>query len=122
VWVQRLGLTARCVFAVVVGLAMVGDTTVRASILAMACCAKTHGDCAGVRSPDDCCRGMGHVSAGPVSTTAPSGPTFDPPFTAAVLAPAATANFEIGSFPVFLSIAFKRPHDPPHLHAFTLLI
>jgi hypothetical protein len=57
-----------------------------------------------------------------VSTAAPSGPTFDAPFTAAVLAPAATANFEIGSFPVFLSIAFKRPHDPPHLHAFTLLI
>jgi hypothetical protein len=121
--VRRRGLTARFVLALVAGFVMVGDmAAAQASMLAMACCAKTHRECAGVKSPDDCCRGMGHVGAGPVSTTPPSGPTLDTPAVHAVLAQAAIADAAIGSSPVFVSVAFKRPHDPPHLHTFALLI
>jgi hypothetical protein len=91
----------------------------RSSATAMACCAKTNNQCAGLRAPDDCCKHMGHTS-GPsaVGTLASSHPFV------------ATAVTNIVSFiaavrPVSASMphgAFKRPHDPPHLHPFSLLI
>jgi hypothetical protein len=121
--VQRRRLTTRIVFAVLVGLIVIGDATAaRASMLAMACCAKTHGECAGVKRPDDCCRGMGHVSADPAKTTPPSGPSLETSCLRAVLAQPAVADSAIRACPVFDVVAFKRPHDPPHLHAFALLI
>jgi len=105
------------------GLVLAGDlSSARAPLVAMACCAKTHGGCAGVKSPDTCCRGMGHVGVTPASTTPPNGPTWDAPVMRAILAQTATGDSGVGSAQVFVCVAFKRPHDPPHLHAFTLLI
>jgi len=92
-----------------------------ASFTAMACCAKKHGDCAGIKSPDDCCRGMGHVSAGPASTMPPSGPTMDAPSSHAVL-PSAAAVAQCSASTPLVTASFKRPHDPPHLHPVALLI
>ena len=106
-----------------VGLAIaVGDAaSVRASIAAMRCCIKTHGDCAGVRTPDDCCRGMGHAAVGPTSGTPPTKSTVNSPFLHAV---AAWTTMASDPTPAHApdSISFKRPHDPPHLHSFSLLI
>jgi hypothetical protein len=95
--------------------------SMRASARAHACCAKTRFACAGRKSVDHCCRTMRH--------------------TAAQLAPAAMGSVdapEVGATPAVVHIdipalaiasfhsidthAFKRPHDPPHLHTFTLLI
>jgi hypothetical protein len=96
-------------------------TAVTASIRVMACCAKKHGDCAGVKTPDDCCRSKGHVATMSAGTLPPTGLSTD---TALVLeslsdptclAPLAWTN--VSGEP-----AFKRPHDPPHLHPVALLI
>jgi len=92
----------------------------RSSMSAMACCAKTHNECAGVKTPDDCCRGMGHsISSSP--STAPiardglmSLPLAVVPVVAIVATPSST---------LFVTDStFKRPHDPPHLHPISLLI
>jgi hypothetical protein len=116
-------LTTRIIFAVMAGLIVIGDANAaRASMLAMACCAKTHGECAGVKGPDDCCRGMGHVSADPAKTTPPNRPTVDTLSACAVLPQPALAAAAIGWSSASDAVAFKRPHDPPHLHTFALLI
>ena len=120
---QRRRLTTRVVFAVIAGLIVIADATAaRASLLAMVCCMKTHGECAGVRGPDDCCRGMGHVSADLSKTTPPDGPTTAAPSTRAVLPQPAIVNAATGASPIVDAVAFQRPHDPPHLHTFALLI
>lgn len=120
---QRRLLRTRVTLALIVGLAVAaGDVAgARGSMTAMACCAKTHGDCAGVKAPDDCCRGMGHVVAGPTSNTPPTQPRLDYPVLHAILA-WTTIHSPAASAPLFVAVNFKRPHDPPHLHAFALLI
>ena len=84
---------------------------------AMACCAKAHYDCAGLQSPDDCCKTVRSTSALPSSTVASSHPPLAPPAVAALIvvawAPSTVA---------LVADTFVRPHDPPHLHAFSLLI
>jgi hypothetical protein len=102
--------------------AAAGDVVaVHASIRALACCATTHNECAGLKTPDDCCRNMGHGVALSVSTTAggrahPSGLMFDAVLPAAGDPAAATCTACLPE------PAFKRPHDPPHLHPVPLLI
>jgi hypothetical protein len=121
--VRRHRLSARFALVVLVGLACaVSDAAAAAtSITAMACCAKTNGDCAGVKAPDDCCRGMGHISVGPASTMPPTGTTTAAPLSHAVLPHATGVARPSASTPVVLA-SFKRPHDPPHLHPVALLI
>ena len=90
------------------------------SAQAMACCHHTDYACAGLRSPDDCCRHMGHVTV-----RAPAGTSVR---AAAVTASACTAGpvlaierprgFEFADS----GASFKRPHDPPHLHGYHPLI
>jgi hypothetical protein len=63
---------------------------------------------------------MGHVDAGPSGTTATKGPALDSPLIPVVFAE--TLDSGITASTVVVSIAFKRPHDPPHLHSFELLI
>ncbi len=93
----------------------------RASMKAMACCARTHGTCAGLDSPDDCCRRMGHTSA---STPSAVPTTRDAAATTAFVAimPIASAVAWPSSRHAIAEPAFKRPHDPPHLHPIPLLI
>jgi hypothetical protein len=49
----------------------------RFSLGAMACCAKTHHQCAGMRTADDCCQGMGH-GIGATTLTLPAARASDP--------------------------------------------
>ena len=91
-----------------------------AAAAAMACCAKTDYACAGMRAPDDCCEQMGHVVArtttGTLSNTAPLA------VPAAVVPPVFIVEPTPASEPLNPEAAFKRPHDPPHLHRYSLLI
>jgi len=93
---------------------------VRSAAAAMACCAKTDYQCAGLRTPDECCKRMhhspGHVapSTAPVERNGSAAPAVAP-------LPVAYLPFSRESV-VATSPDFTRPHDPPHLHAFSLLI
>src|SRR5689334_11270294 len=99
--VRRHRLAVRFSLALLIGLGIIAAdaASARASMMAMACCAKTHGDCAGVKSPDDCCRGMGHVSAGPASNTPQRKSRFDSPTLLAELA-STTPSSDSSSTPV----------------------
>ena len=90
------------------------------SMHAMACCAKAHNECAKFRTADDCCKSMGRgVSA--TTSMLPDGRADHGGVTLAILPivdiPAAVAPAAASPVP-----AFKRPHDPPHLHPVPLLI
>src|SRR5262249_273867 len=89
-----------------------------ASAATMACCEKTDFTCAGMRTPDDCCRSMKHAGRNDFAATR-SVPAMDAHH-AAVL-PDRPGVDPIVVDEAFVK-AFKRPHDPPHLHAFNLLI
>jgi hypothetical protein len=91
-----------------------------AAATAMACCAKTNYDCAGMRAPDDCCEQMGHIVARtPAGTLSSATPLAVP---AAIVLPAFVAAPSPASEPLTAESAFKRSHDPPHLHPYRLLI
>ena len=92
----------------------------RFSLGAMACCAKTHNECAGLRTPDNCCQRMGH-GIGPSASTAPTARASLFGLTLAVM-PALAAPTAVESVRFLPDPAFKRPHDPPHLHPVPLLI
>jgi hypothetical protein len=111
--------SCRLVLLAALGLSIVaGGTELRASAAAMACCKKTHFRCAGVKTADDCCRTI-QKSAHHDSAT--SRQTID-----STAQPVAL----FGGVPVFHQTIrtitrvdpFSRPHDPPHLHSFNLLI
>lgn len=106
-----------CTLSVLLGWT-VGDLAASAlSADAMACCARTHHACGGMQAPDDCCKTIRHSTALPSSTAASHH--------AVVLPPSSAVLFTAGAVPVrnFAAIATSvRPHDPPHLHAFALLI
>ena len=77
-------------------------------------------------TPDDCCNQMGHTSGpSPVGTilSLPTVHSASQPFvaTAVTIAPSFIATVRPALAPVAHD-AFKRPHDPPHLHPFSLLI
>jgi hypothetical protein len=91
------------------------------SMAAMACCAKTHNECAQLKTPDDCCRGMGHGVGASVSTGPDSGAIhfgLTPAVLPVVASIAAESRERFAPDPS----TFKRPHDPPHLHPVALLI
>ena len=100
-----------------------GATTLaelRDSAQAMACCAKTDYACARMQAPDDCCRNMGHAAAHQVPATserhAPSAVPIALPINVAAEVAASSRTTPPSTS------AFTRPHDPPHLHSFALLI
>jgi hypothetical protein len=121
--VQRHGLRRRVAVAglVAAAISICDVAAVTASVRVMACCAKKHGDCAGVKTPDDCCRSKGHVATVSAGTLPPNSTLTDTALVLDVLpdpiclSPIAWAN-------VLGEAAFKRPHDPPHLHPVALLI
>jgi hypothetical protein len=95
-----------------------GAADLLASAAVMACCQKTDFTCAGMRTPDDCCRSMRHAGR-PGPATARSVVPLDP-HPVAILPERPTREIlAAGPAPV---PSFARPHDPPHLHAFVLLI
>jgi hypothetical protein len=92
----------------------------RSSTTAMACCAKTHNQCAGLSAPDDCCKRMGHATAGSLAGTLSAAQPLVLAATGVVAWLPANLTAAHGSSNV--DFGFKRPHDPPHLHSFSLLI
>lgn len=96
-----------------------GETNANAQ---MKCCKNGHHQCTKTANADDCCKQM--RDAGPsalLATTAVS----------LVKVPVIHGVITLLSAPVISVIAavttsapldFKRPHDPPHLHPFALLI
>jgi hypothetical protein len=121
--VQSQGLSRRVAIAGLVALviSICDVAAVTAAVRVMACCAKKRGDCAGVKTPDDCCRSKGHVATVSAGTLPPTSPSTDAPLVLDVL-PAATCLAKIAWANVLVDAAFKRPHDPPHLHPVALLI
>jgi hypothetical protein len=92
----------------------------QASATAMACCAKTDYTCARMTGPDDCCQHMGHAAP-----AAPAGLTdgFRLAQPAVALLSPFTIDATLSSLDSYDVVpVFKRPHDPPHLHAHILLI
>lgn len=90
------------------------------SLSAMACCAKAHHQCAGLRTPDDCCQSMGQ-GVGASVTTPPAARVCDTGPALAIL-PGVTPPTATAARAIVPSATFKRPHDPPHLHPVALLI
>jgi hypothetical protein len=112
--------------ALIVPLTGIGNELVHLSLSAEAqrCCASTNGECAGLSSPDECCQvpdqvaghGDAAVTPDPRSRVAPEQPIIGPPVIFRHAAPAAEAVWQDSRD------RLKRPHDPPHLHPFPLLI
>ena len=106
--------------ALVLATACVDLVVLQLAAETMDCCAKSDYECAGIQAPDDCCQNMGHaVRLGPTATpqskmTAP-GPLLATVATVTVAVPRRADRASS-------SPAFKRPHDPPHLHPIALLI
>jgi hypothetical protein len=113
-------LAATRSFVILASVAMTCFADLQASATAMACCARTDYTCASLSGPDDCCQHMGHGAPTVVAGTSANFRLVQS--TAAVVSP--------GLIDATLSLvrsrdavpAFKRPHDPPHLHAYSLLI
>src|SRR3954469_22257218 len=91
----------------------------KAAATAMDCCLKTNYACAGLSAPDDCCQHMGHTreanAAGTLVTAPAVGPALQP------VVPEVVPDLGVPSRNAVAG-AFTRPHDPPHLHTFSLLI
>ena len=84
----------------------------------MACCKAGHRTCHQQGSAADCCKKVRAAAPqGQTGTLAAQTSVSPPPCTSVHYAdePALASHW-------IISDAFKRPHDPPHLHAFTLLI
>lgn len=85
----------------------------------MACCKAGHKTCGRMTSASDCCKSRQNASA----RTAPAR-LADTPLALPAVVPVMAA-FAVRA-DRFLSassaISLKRPHDPPHLHTFSLLI
>jgi hypothetical protein len=114
-------LVAGSLLLVVLSLAVGPMAGLRDSAAAMACCAKTDYTCAGMSGPDDCCQHMGHAAHGVTPGTVSSARglfittvAIDSSFDASI---AAHVSNLLGAVS-----AFTRPHDPPHLHSYSLLI
>jgi hypothetical protein len=91
----------------------------QSALTAMACCAKTNYQCAGLSRADDCCQRMGHTAGPTVGTLSSASPLLAP---AAAIISAFIVELPSAPAPLIPGPAFKRPHDPPHLHPFSLLI
>jgi hypothetical protein len=85
----------------------------------MACCKAGHYTCGKTVSARDCCKRM----AGPRAQLAAT-QTASPGHATPIVEPLTYDAFHVVPLDERNRAveAFKRPHDPPHLHAFTLLI
>jgi hypothetical protein len=113
------GLCVCLVFLLASSIATNAFADLHSSATAMACCKKTHGQCAGLNTPDNCCKRMGHIGPGVSPSTLSAPPLVLPAIGNVTLLP---ANVSSASGSPTSGFGFKRPHDPPHLHPFSLLI
>jgi hypothetical protein len=122
--VRRIRLIAAvCALLVPVAAAASDLLQFSLSYRAAACCAETNGDCAGLSTPDTCCQTREQAAGQGLTTTAPGLRAELAPPAIDSDSPLATAIVGTARMVVPLSVgSFKRPHDPPHLHIFSLLI
>jgi hypothetical protein len=93
----------------------------RDAIFVMECCTKAKFECAGVGTPDDCCRRMHHTSApASPSIVSPAVGVYDAAIVMPAVQPVSWCALAGATLPSLSE--FKRPHDPPHLHPFSLLV
>jgi hypothetical protein len=118
---RRLHALVAVALLVALGSAANELSDLRSTDAAMACCAKTDYQCAGVATPDDCCQRMHHAPARPAPSTAPIARHAAEGQAVACL-PAVYRPFPLPVTVVAISPDVARPHDPPHLHTFSLLI
>jgi hypothetical protein len=88
----------------------------------MKCCANGHRQCAKNANPHDCCKQLRDAGSSSALATA-AVPFVKVPVVHGVVelltAPSVIAAYALTVTP---SPEFKRPHDPPYLHPFALLI
>jgi hypothetical protein len=105
--------------------AVIADDLIRFTLSADAhrCCASTGGECAQLSTPDDCCQTQEQAASQGYTSVAPDARRAAPDLIVAVVVPSSVTTIP---GPVAddrpISGAIKRPHDPPHLHTFPLLI
>ena len=88
---------------------------------AEACCAAMRGECAGLSTPDTCCQTRQFAASPDLTSTAPGLAQVD--IASPLPIPTSYRSDGLGSArDRSARDAFKRPHDPPHLHGFPLLI
>src|SRR5205085_8064958 len=99
----------RVLLALVACVAACSDTVaLQFSMSAMACCVKAHNECAGLSTPDDCCKGMGHGVAASVSTTPER--AGDHAVVALPIVALLQAAIVVSGVSLSGSHSFKRPH------------
>src|SRR3954451_7475882 len=113
----RLRVIARTM-VVVASIVVSSFADLRAAAAAMDCCLKTNYACAGLSAPDDCCKHMGHTREATAAGTLVSVPAVGPALQS--FAPEVVPDVDVSSRDGADGV-FKRPHDPPHLHTFSLL-
>ena len=116
--VTHISPWVRCAVSVILlAIAWVDGAGLEFQARAMACCSHRQ-DCGGnLRAPDTCCERMGHGVPAKTGTIVQTSHAVAP-VTTAFVAPAPT----VAQAPAPHFLDFIRPHDPPHLHTFTLLI
>jgi hypothetical protein len=116
--VRRLSTVVRCAAAIVLlAIAWIDGAGLEFQARAMACCAhRKHCGGGSVSAPDKCCERMGHAAPAKTGTIVQTSHVVA--LVPTVFAPAPIV--ESASIPHCRD--FVRPHDPPHLHAFALLI
>ncbi len=87
----------------------------------MACCKAGHHTCGQNGSSSDCCKKKGTAVSRVGISTLTAHYEFNSPLAVALPVDYAPVNRAAVSSDV-TAISFKRPHDPPHLHSFALLI
>jgi hypothetical protein len=109
-------------FAILVAVGFDADemSSMTSAAAAMECCAKTDYSCAGLNAPDTCCQRMHHAAAHPTPSTAAARQGHDGAPAIVALPPVNVARSTSAS--ELRRIEFTRPHDPPHLHTYSLLI
>jgi hypothetical protein len=109
-------------FAILVAVGFGADemSSMTSAAAAMACCAKTDYSCAGLSAPDTCCQRMHHAASHSTPSTAAATQAIDGALVIAALPP--TLLVRSTSAWTRVNVEFTRPHDPPHLHTYSLLI
>ena len=92
-----------------------------ASLRAHACCMQQKRGCGHASAPDECCSRMGHTAAQPFTATIKHIATHAPLAAVTVAVHASHRAYEPFRDTPARDV-FTRPHDPPHLHTFALLI
>jgi hypothetical protein len=107
--------------------AVICDDLIRFALSAEAhsCCASTDGACARLSTPDECCRTRERATSRVDNTLVPDSrvrTTPERPDAPLVVLQAPALRSLPASRDLDARDYFKRPHDPPHLHPFPLLI